>query len=75
MQPLKQHQVWRTRASENARWRPVEVVSVSAEEIKLQYLDMPDASEAERTVTTTPDHVKNSEQLYIFAGDRRQMMR
>jgi hypothetical protein len=70
MQPLKPHQIWRTRASENAPWRPVVVVSASAQEIKLQYLDMPGASEAERTVRTTPEYVRQSEQLYIFVSDR-----
>ena len=69
MQNIRLRQIWRTRASESAPWRPVRVTAVSLEGVELQYLDMAEASESMKTIRTTQEYIRESESLYSLMRD------
>jgi hypothetical protein len=48
---VKPGQVWEIRSNSNSPWKEARVVNVLGDEVELQYLDMPGATDLARTVS------------------------
>ena len=56
MPNVKPGQIWELQSIPNAPWRPVEVVNVLGDNVELRFLDMPDAPDLERVISTSAQH-------------------
>jgi hypothetical protein len=68
MPDIKPGQMWMVRPDRESQWRRTQVVNVLSDEVELQYIDMPGASNVARTVRESAARMLVTPQRFLLVS-------